>query len=153
MPVADVMTSRLVTVNPDEPAAAAVRRMVDAGVGSVLVCEGTHLQGIFTERDVLRLVAEGAPLEAMPVETVMTSHVFTVGPDDDIADVAHLMAERRIRHAPVAVAGNVMGMIGIRDVMRVLLERAYERHDPSARDTARDLLRPSSLSSVSPGGA
>jgi CBS domain-containing protein len=142
MPVADVMTSRLVAAAPDDTVVVAVRRMVDAGVGAVLVCEGTRLAGIFTERDVLRLVAEGLDLASTPLGDVMTRQVVTVDPDDDVVAVAHTMAERAIRRAPVTLGDDVLGVIGIRDVMRVLLERAYDRHDADAHDTARDLLRP-----------
>ena len=153
MPIADVMTTRLVTVTPEESAAAAIARMVDANVGSVIVTAASRLVGMFTERDVLRLAAEGVSFAETRVGDVMTSPVVTVDPDDDVLDAAQLMAERRIRHAPVAQGDAVLGVIGIRDVMRVLLERAYERHDPEARDTARELLRPpgTSVSSSAEG--
>lgn len=146
MPVVDVMASRIVSVPPDSSAVDAVRRMVEAGVGSVVVTDGSRLQGIFTERDVLRLVADGADL-AIPVSEVMTRGVFTLDPDADVLEAAHLMAERRIRHAPVAQGDQLLGIVGIRDVMRVLLERATERGDADARDTARDLLRQPPVSS------
>jgi CBS domain-containing protein len=151
--IVDVMTSKLVSVSPEESAAEAIARMVEAAVGSIVVCEGPELVGIFTERDVLRLAAEGVDFEATRVGDVMTREVVIVGPDDDVLDVAHLLAERRIRHAPVTEGGCVLGVIGIRDLMTVLLERAYERHDPSARDTARELLRPPERGILSREGA
>ena len=146
MPVADVMASRIVSVPVDATAVDAVRRMVDAGVGSVVVTDGSTLAGIFTERDVLRLVAEGADLD-VGVGAVMTRAVITIDPDADVIDAAHLMADHQIRHAPVALGDQLLGVIGIRDLMRVLLERASERGDADARDTARDLLRRPPVSS------
>jgi CBS domain-containing protein len=141
MPIADVMPLRLVSVRPDESVQLAIARMLEENVGSVAVVEGSKLVGIFTERDVLRLAGEGASFEDVAVGGVMTREVVTVGPDDDVLDVAHLMGERRIRHLPVVQDGHVLGIVGIRDVTRVLLERAYDRHDPAAHDTARELLR------------
>src|ERR671919_211766 len=58
VPISDVMRVRLVSVAPDETVQSAIARMVEAGVGSVAVCEGSRLVGIFTERDVLRLAGE-----------------------------------------------------------------------------------------------
>ena len=52
-----------------------------ASVGSVAVCEGGKLVGIFTERDVLRLAGDGAPLDEVRVADVMTTEVTTVSPD------------------------------------------------------------------------
>ena len=153
MPLSHVMTSRLVSIQPDACVTEAVSCMVEAGVGSVVVTEGTRLVGIFTERDVLRLVAEDAPLRSTAVGDVMTRDVVAFAPDDEAVDVAHVMAARQIRHAPVVQDGHVLGVVGIRDLLGLLLERAYGRQDTDARDTARDLLGRTPLSSSAPPGA
>ena len=59
--------------------------------------------------------------------------------------------EPGVRHVPVVVGEHALGIVGIRDVLRVLLERAYESHDSDAHDTARDLLQRPSLSSPAEG--
>jgi CBS domain-containing protein len=141
MPAVDVMTTRLVSVGPEDSAAEAIRRMVDANVGSAVVLEGSRLAGIFTERDVLRLAAVGTDFDATRISDVMTPSPVTIGPDDDILAASRVMGERGVRHVPVAVGDHVLGIVGIRDVVRVLLERAYQRHDDDAHATARDLLR------------
>jgi CBS domain-containing protein len=153
MPVVDVMTTRLVSVAPEDSAADAIRRMVVENVGSAVVLDGSRLVGIFTERDVLRLAADGTDFPATRVADVMTPSPRTIGPDDDIVAASQVMAEARVRHVPVAVGDQVLGMVGIRDVVRVLLERAYQRHDDDAHATARDLLRdrPAAVSSVAEG--
>jgi CBS domain-containing protein len=140
IPVVDVMTTQLISVGPGDTAAEAIRRMVAATVGSAVVLEGSLLVGIFTERDVLRLAAEGTSFESTRVGDVMTPSPKTIGPDDDILDASRVMAELRVRHVPVAVAGQVLGVVGIRDVVRVLLERAFRGQDGTAHATARDLL-------------
>jgi CBS domain-containing protein len=141
MSAADVMNVRLVSVTPDETAQAAVAKMLESGVGAVVVCEQTRLVGIFTERDVLRLVGEGVDFDATHVGDVMTKQLLSLGPDDDVFSAARLMGERRIRHVPIVEDGNVLGVLGIRDVMRSLVERIWRDHDGAARESARDLLR------------
>lgn len=153
MPVSHVMSSKLVSIEPDATVTEAVARMVDAEVGSVVVTDAGRLAGIFTERDVLRLVADGVDFAATAVGAVMTHAVVAVAPDDDPVDVARLMAARRIRHVPVVVGEHVLGVVGIRELLCLLLERAYGSHDADARDTARDLLGRTPLSSAAPPGA
>ncbi len=141
MAVADVMNLRLVSVQPEETVQLAIARMLEENVGSVAVCEGSRLVGIFTERDVLRLAGEGTEFGDVRIGDVMTRSVVTISPDDDIIAAAHLMGERQIRHVPVVQGENVLGIVGIRDVLRTLVERLWREHDPDARATARDLLR------------
>jgi CBS domain-containing protein len=140
MAISDVMNLKLVSVRPDETAQVAVARMLESGVGSVLVCENNQLLGIFTERDVLRLAGESADLREVRVADVMTRQVLSIGPDDDVLAAARLMGEKRIRHVPVVQDGNILGVVGIRDVMRSLVELIWRSHDDDARATARALL-------------
>ena len=139
--IADVMSLRVLTVTPDETVQLAIARMLEENVGSVAVCEGNHLVGIFTERDVLRLAGENSELQALKIGDVMTRRVLTVSPDDDILAAGALMADRRIRHLPVVQDGPVMGIVGLRDVTRSLLELVWRDHDGAARETARQLLK------------
>ena len=139
--IADVMSLRVLTVTPDETVQLAIARMLEENVGSVAVCDGNHLVGIFTERDVLRLAGENSELQALKVGDVMTRRVLTVSPDDDILAAGALMADRRIRHLPVVQDGMVMGIVGLRDVTRSLLELVWREHDGAARETARQLLK------------
>jgi CBS domain-containing protein len=139
--IADVMSLKVVSVRPDERVQVAIARMLEENVGSVAVTEGTELVGIFTERDVLRLAGEGAGLGELRVGDVMTRTLVTVSPDDDTLAAARLMGERRIRHLPVVQGDNVLGILGIRDVLRTLVERLWRQHDPEARETARELLK------------
>lgn len=140
MPIIDVMSSRLVQVGPRETVQAAIARMAEADVGSVAVCEGSRLVGIFTERDVLRLAGERAQLDEVEVGEVMTSELVTVSADDDIVAAARLMGERRIRHLPVVQGDNLLGIVGIRDVLAALTERLWRTHDEQAHETVRGLL-------------
>jgi CBS domain-containing protein len=139
MPVGDAMTVRVVTVKPKTTVQEAITRMLEEDIGSVAVCDGPRLVGIFTERDVLRVAAEGPLFGEVAIEDVMTRRVVTVSPGDDLIGAAQLMASRRIRHLPVCEGEFLVGMIGIRDVLRRLVEEAAEQRD-GARETARALL-------------
>jgi len=138
--IGDVMTLRVVSVRPDETVQVAIARMLEENIGSVAVCEGNRLVGIFTERDVLRLAGQEGGIGDARIGDVMTRSVITVSPDDDVLDVAALIGERRIRHLPVVQDGNLCGVVGIRDVLRTLLERLWHDHDAAARERARQLL-------------
>jgi CBS domain-containing protein len=139
--IADVMSLRLVSVRPEESVQVAIARMLEENVGSVAVCDGSRLVGMFTERDVLRLAGQdGGGLVETKVVEVMSRTLVTASPDDDVLAAAQMMGERRIRHLPVVQDGNVMGLIGIRDVLRVLVETVWRERDEGARETARDLL-------------
>jgi CBS domain-containing protein len=141
MTVVDAMSAQVVSVRPDDRVQLAIARMLEEEVGSVAVCEDHRLVGIFTERDVLRLASEGSRFGDVIVGDVMTRRIYAVEPDDDVLAAAQLMQEKRIRHVPVVQGELVLGILGVREVMRTLVERLWSRRDPAARETARDLLR------------
>ena len=139
--IADVMNLRIVSMRPDETTAVAIARMLEENVGSVAVCEGHELVGIFTERDVLRLAGLGSNFAELKLGDVMTRSLVTISPDDTGLEAAKLMGQRQIRHLPVVQDGMLLGIAGIRDVLRSLVEQLWRERDPDARDTARELLR------------
>lgn len=140
IPISNTMSVRVISVAPNDTVQLAIQRMMEEGIGAVTVCEGPRLVGIFTERDVLRLAAEGPDFSNVKVGDVMTRNVVTVSPDVGVLAAAQLMRERRIRHLPVVEGENVLGIVGIRDVLTVLGEWAWREHDDAARQTARELL-------------
>jgi CBS domain-containing protein len=141
--IGDVMRTRVVSVQAGDTARLAVLRMLEEGVGSVAVCEGGKLVGIFTERDVLTLAGDATDLDAVKVGDVMTREPFTVDADVAVLDAARLMGERKIRHLPVVEGEHLLGMIGIRDVLGSLVERVWQSRDEAAHDTARSLFKAS----------
>ena len=140
MAIADVMTVEVVAVSPGDTVTEAIRQMVVRNIGAVVVCEGSELVGIFTERDVLHLAVEPG-FESRRVGDVMTKRPLAVQPDDDILAVAGLMRDRRIRHVPVVEDGRVLGIASARDLMAALVERLWSSHDEQAHATARALLQ------------
>jgi CBS domain-containing protein len=97
----------------------AVKQMVDAGVGSLLVMEGGSVAGIFTERDYLRrMTLEGRDDKETAVRDVMSSPLVVVTPDTAIDECMAVMTDRRIRHLPVVEGGDVVGILSIGDVVK-----------------------------------
>jgi len=127
MPDARTHMSRdLLTVAPDDTLAEVAKRMVAKDVGAVLVHEGDQLRGILTERDVLRAVADGLD-DTTRVRDRMTENPETLDADDTTEHAAVLMIHGGFRHLPVMEAGAVVGMLSIRDLMRVVLEDSVPR--------------------------
>jgi CBS domain-containing protein len=127
MPDARTHMSRdLLTVEPDMRLTEVAKRMVAKDVGAVLVLEGGQLAGILTERDVLRAVADGFGEDTV-VRERMTAHPETIDADDTTQHAAVLMIHGGFRHLPVVEAGAVVGMLSIRDLMRVVLEDTVPR--------------------------
>jgi CBS domain-containing protein len=120
------MSRDLLSVGADERIAAAARRMVDRGVGAVLVMDGERLAGILTERDVLQAVAEGRAEDATVGER-MTRQPETVEASESTGHAASLMIHGGFRHLPVTESGAVVGIVSIRDLMRVVLEDSAPR--------------------------
>ena len=140
MQVGGVMRVKLVTAGPEQTAAEAIRLMLDARVGSVLVVDGLQPVGIFTERDVLKLAGAGASFQTALLRDVMTANLVTVSSEDNILAAAQLMGERNLRHLPVVEGGNLIGIVSIKDVLGFLAERLWSERDAAAHETACALL-------------
>ena len=97
----------------------AVKTMVDANVGSLLVTSSGEVVGIVTERDYLRRVAlEGRTDDDTTVGEIMTAPLVVVGPETSIDECMAVMTDRRIRHLPVVEDGKVVGLVSIGDLVK-----------------------------------
>jgi CBS domain-containing protein len=120
--VGDVVSEKGATINriaPDATVFAAVKAMVDANSGSLLVTEDDEIVGIITERDYLRRVAiEGKTSKGTTVREIMTAEVIYVEPSCDVEEALALMTDRRIRHLPVVDGDSLKGLVSIGDLVR-----------------------------------
>jgi CBS domain-containing protein len=115
------MTRSLLTIDADATLGQAAARMAERGVGAVVVLEGDRIAAILTERDVMKAVAAGQDGSA-PVSEWMTRHPETVELEDTTDHAASLMIHGGFRHLPVVEGGKVVGIVSIRDLMRVALD-------------------------------
>jgi CBS domain-containing protein len=112
----------VISISGDATVFDAVKKMVEANVGAILVTGGDadKIEGIFTERDYLRRIAvEGRTSRETLVRDVMTAPVIVVSPETSVEEAMALMTDRRIRHAPVVDDDNLLGMVSIGDLVRL----------------------------------
>jgi CBS domain-containing protein len=123
----------VVTVPPTLPFQDAMRLLVEHNIGSVVVAEDQVVQGILTERDVLRLAAKDpVAMASLKVEDIMTRDVVVGLPEDTVDYVMEIMTRNRIRHLPVVDDGWMHGILSIGDVVdalrtKVEVENRYMR--------------------------
>lgn len=128
MRIADILQEKganVSTVDADAAMSEVISMLVDLRIGAVPVSDdGKRLQGIVSERDVVRAVASGSDFSSMKVGELMTTTVHTCAPDSTLAEVMTLMIERRIRHVPVIEDGSLVGILSIRDLVDARLREA-----------------------------
>ena len=119
----EIMTAEVYSTTGDVSVAEVANSMVKGRFGSAVVMEGSMLVGIFTERDVLRAAASGSDLTSSPVSEWMTRDPVTAAPDMDADDAAEIMMGQGFRHLPVADGTKLLGIVSLRDILRVRIRR------------------------------
>lgn len=117
--VREIMRTDLVTVDPDANVTDTAGAMSRGETGSALVMEGGALVGIFTERDIMRALADSPSADAARVSSVsqwMTRDPVTIAADAPAGDALNEMLFRGFRHLPVTDGGAVVGMVSMRDL-------------------------------------
>jgi CBS domain-containing protein len=131
MRIADVLRTKGLTVATVEPGTTITELLAalaehNIGAMVVMAADGT-LAGIVSERDVVRRLNEhGVALLDRTVSEIMTSEVFTCGPDDSVDSLTVMMTERRIRHVPVLADGRLAGIVSIGDVVKSRIKKLEE---------------------------
>lgn len=135
--------SDVVTVPSDVSVQDAMEVLVEHNIGSVVVVDGETVRGILTERDVLRLGANGSRLlGSTRVADAMTpqEELVIAVPDDDLGYCMQVMTENRVRHLPIMQEGDLRGMISIGDVVNALRDNV-EWENRYLRDYIRGDVR------------
>ena len=113
--VAEVMNRDVLAVDPTASIGEAAEKMMEAGVGAVVVMEDmVRLVGIVTERDILSAVAQRARAAEARVRQWMTEGVITIEPETPIDEAAKMMFEKNFRHLPVCKDGRLLGIVSLR---------------------------------------
>jgi CBS domain-containing protein len=164
MRAADVMTTRLLTLTPDLPVAAAARMLAERGIsGAPVVDAEGRLVGVLTEGDLIRRLAVAtdkprswflglfasataqadhyARSHGRRVRDVMTAAVESVAEDTPIAEVAALLERRGIRRVPVLRDGRLVGLVSRADLLKVSLEEPAQAGSATDATIRRDLAR------------
>src|SRR6266699_447860 len=125
--VAELMSAPVVTGSPDETLAEAAGRMREKRVGSVVVVQDDKPVGILTERDMIRIAAAGADTSRAPVSEWMTPNPDSVAPGVPAAEAFASLAEHGYRHIPVVDGTQLVGLVSMRDLMRIAQVQPVER--------------------------
>lgn len=123
MRVSDVLRvkgGQVVTITPDSDVRQLLSVLAEHQIGAVVVSQdGTSVDGIASERDIVRVLADRGPaVMSEPVAAIHTAEVHTVAPDTHLEEVMRIMTEYRIRHVPVVVDGSLRGIVSIGDVVK-----------------------------------
>ncbi len=120
------------TIPPTAMVYDAIKIMAERNVGALPVVEGGRLVGMISERDYTRkVVLIGKSSKNTPVAEIMTRNPVAVGPDQTVGECMELMTEERVRHLPVVVQGELVGILSIGDLVKWII---------SAQDATIDQL-------------
>lgn len=133
MRIADVLQSKslkdVVTIRPDAGVRELLATLAEHNIGAVVVsADGTSLDGIVSERDVVRRLHSDGTVINNVVSAIMTTSVHTCSPEDDLDEVLQVMTEGRFRHIPAAADGQVVGIVSIGDLVKHKIDQLeFER--------------------------
>ena len=117
--VAHIMVKDLKTVGPDTTVRSAAKHMNEARLGSLFIKKGQAIVGIVTDTDLLRrALATSKDLNTLMVEEIMTSPVATIEGTRTVSDAHDMMGDLGIRHLGVTKAGEIVGVISVRDLLK-----------------------------------
>ena len=133
MRISDVIGSKaskdVITISPDATVRDLIRLLAEHNVGALIVSgDGSAVDGIVSERDVVRHLLDSDDILDGQVAEIMTVEVATASPDTSLDEMRTLMTERRIRHVPVVTDGSLTGIISIGDVVKAAMNQLeFER--------------------------
>ena len=131
MTVMNAMTRMPVSISADTTMQGCAKRMIEEGVGSVLIVENGAILGILTEKDMTRALAEDQVMKEVRVSEFMSKEVISIQPEKDVLEAIKLMSEKEVRRLPVVDKKNkLIGLITVSDILRVepdLLEIAFQK--------------------------
>jgi CBS domain-containing protein len=120
MEVREGMSSLVLTLGPSHTLREAAARMVEKGVGAaVVIDEESPAPRIVSERDILNSVGNGEDPDTESVGDHMSDTLIAAAPDWSLERAAMEMAKRHIRHLVVVESGELVGILSMRDIVRV----------------------------------
>jgi CBS domain-containing protein len=132
--ILDAKGHHVESVEPGAKLSAAIKRLNERKIGALLVMDKGHMEGILSERDIVRVLGErGAQVLEEPVSAVMTRKVISCKPSDTVSAIMEMMTLGKFRHLPVIHDGSVVGLISIGDIVKQRVQE-YEAEQEALRD-------------------
>jgi CBS domain-containing protein len=131
--ILDTKGHNILSVEPEAQLSAAVKILGERKIGAVLVMNRGRIEGILSERDIVRVLAErGAAVLDEPVANVMTRKVVSCRQNDTVAAIMEIMTLGKFRHLPVVEGERVVGLISIGDIVKWRVQE-YENEQEALR--------------------
>ena len=132
--ILDTKGHQIQSVEPEAKLSAAIKVLSERKIGAVLVMSKGRIEGILSERDIVRVLGErGAAVLDEPVSAVMTRKVISCKQNDTVAAIMEMMTSGKFRHLPVLEGERVVGLISIGDIVKWRV-REYEHEQEALRD-------------------
>jgi CBS domain-containing protein len=132
--ILDTKGHQILSVEPDAKLSVAVKLLSERRIGAVLVMSGGRMEGILSERDIVRVLGErGAAVLDEPVSAVMTRKVVSCREKDTVSSMMERMTTGKFRHLPVVEDDKVVGLISIGDVVKWRVKE-FENEQEALRD-------------------
>ena len=131
--ILDTKGHQIMSVPPDAAMSKAIKLLSERRIGAVLVMSQGRIDGILSERDIVRVLGErGAAVLEEPVSAVMTRKVVNCRPNDTVSAIMEMMTLGKFRHLPVLDGERVVGLISIGDVVKWRVQE-YENEQEALR--------------------
>jgi CBS domain-containing protein len=126
--VADYMATRMITIGWKESVLDAAKSMIERNISSIaIINDENRIIGIITERDVVKIVANGVPARGITAGSLMSYPIVSIEKGSSIEDAARVMAQKKLRHLLVEDAGKaIIGIITVTDLARYLKKNLAE---------------------------
>ena len=132
--ILDTKGHQITSVEPEAKLAAAVKMLGERKIGAVLVMGAGRIEGILSERDIVRVLGErGAAVLDEPVSAVMTRKVVSCKQSDTVSEIMEMMTRGQFRHLPVLDGERVVGLISIGDIVKWRVQE-YENEQEALRE-------------------
>jgi CBS domain-containing protein len=117
------------TIRPDATVAELLTMLADLNIGALVVStDGSHMEGIVSERDIVRKLRNFDQSASVTVGEIMTSDVRVCEPDDTLDELMGVMTEFRVRHVPVLDGDVLVGVLSIGDAVKSRMDQLeFER--------------------------
>src|SRR4030095_5346598 len=132
--ILDTKGHQILSVEPEAKLSAAIKLLGERKIGAVLVMNAGRVEGILSERDIVRVLGErGARVLDEPISAVMTRKVVSCRQSDTVAGIMEMMTLGKFRHLPVVEDGKGMGLISSGDIVKARVQE-FENEQEALRD-------------------
>ena len=133
MTIAAILSTKggdVATIDSAAPLAQAVVDLADKRIGALVVTQGGSVVGVFSERDLVKCLGKrGAAALDEPVSAAMSAPAISAEPTTPVLTALALMTQKRFRHVPVMIGGQLVGIVSIGDLVKFRIDSIEHEAD------------------------